>query len=1060
MLLIDDYRLEYKLGSGSFAEVYYTSKKNSKEIFATKRIEKTKALSEKMKNYFLNEIDILKNTKHPNIIKLNEMKSSQNNFYLIMEYCNGGNLAEIFEKHIEKNSKPFPETYVQQILKQISCGLFYLHKSNIIHRDLKLENILLHYENIEDLKNQNILNAQIKIIDFGFAKYLHDSAALSSICGSPINMDPVILKALANKQAVTDLAYNEKADIWSLGVMVYTMLIGRTPFVASNVKDLYQKINEGNYNIPKQLKLSKQAISLMNGLLQFETNERLSIDQLVFHEFLTLNVKDFEYYDLDLIDSGKGDITLNNKQDISKIWDGYKIKNKNIKLAQIKGNIGKKSLLDNDLQKFREPSQGYYLDSKTNVNITDKNDEERPKQSIDCITTSPNVNLKEMDLLKTTNENKFIDRKYPITNPLQSNYAVTSPLNNFIYKKNNTDTNLELQAQRNIINQELVTKKILDAPKGVPSITRAATTQISGSNSIITTNPMQNIPISNDKTLLNNDKVLFTTNQPAINELKMISNNKSPNARDKENFTALSNREVKEINNPNPITVKINPLEKNQENVNTKIISTSNLININNTFKIISETPTAGNKKFNGIQVNQIPDNFKTSNILQSDQNLIHTQKLKSEDFSMTTNTNLNSFITTTQENSRKTSEITQNQDTFIISTTNNATYISNNNQNNQKIISPSHDNKHLENKITIATTGNTNKIPIVTLASNPTIITSTNSQLNGNVLTTTQNQNIVSIGSTNTNNPLEKTIPENKNNSNINNITHVNSNGNTNKTLLNEKLKAINNPTNRYITSYQKNLITTPNDILGNYTAAAAALKSDPYKKIEGNTVSYSNGNLLSKLTDEGSKTITENSDIVINSNNNNIKFIQTTMSNMQNKNYPVQVQIQNSNDQIKTNINNDLFMNNIYNANLNNNKNKISEINSPKIPANVNNQISNKNIYEIAGPIIKSNIISLNEIGVEKKIQEDSRSEIKSTGPIYESSIYDIKGENNLKIISDLKRQIDMSLIKFTKLNENNIKILNDYSDANSVNKLYKLLKDVKSLIESGITLANNDK
>ena len=69
MLLIDDYKLEYKLGSGSFADVYYTTKKGSKEIFATKRVEKAKALSDKMKNYFLNEVDILKNTNHQNIIK-------------------------------------------------------------------------------------------------------------------------------------------------------------------------------------------------------------------------------------------------------------------------------------------------------------------------------------------------------------------------------------------------------------------------------------------------------------------------------------------------------------------------------------------------------------------------------------------------------------------------------------------------------------------------------------------------------------------------------------------------------------------------------------------------------------------------------------------------------------------------------------------------------------------------------------------------------------------------------------------------------------------------------
>ena len=88
-----------------------------------------------------------------------------------------------------------------------------------------MENILFHYESSVDAKNMNVLNADLKIIDFGFAKYLNDSSVASSICGSPINMDPMILKALAFKQIGQDFGYTEKADMWSLGIMVYTMLI-------------------------------------------------------------------------------------------------------------------------------------------------------------------------------------------------------------------------------------------------------------------------------------------------------------------------------------------------------------------------------------------------------------------------------------------------------------------------------------------------------------------------------------------------------------------------------------------------------------------------------------------------------------------------------------------------------------------------------------------------------------------------------------------------------------------------------------------------------------------
>lgn len=347
---IDDYTFEKKLGKGSYGDVYLTSKANSTTMYATKIIDKGLALSPEMKNYFFNEIQILKATHHENIIKLFELKETQERYYMIMEYCNGGTLDDNFRKYFLKNFKPFPENYVQYILRQIACGLYYLHKCNIIHRDLKLENILLQYDSNEDMENLNILKAKIKIIDFGFAKYMSDKCA-RSICGSPINMDPIILKALAYRRS-GEPNYNLKADIWSLGVIVFYILIGQTPFLADNYKELFNKIDEGNYKIPKFLKLSKEAISLVNSLLQFDANERLGIDQLIYHEFLTKNVSDFEYIDLDLVDSGNTfDLVLNSKEDINKIWNKYKTADNNVNLAQLRGSITRKSFITN-LEKY------------------------------------------------------------------------------------------------------------------------------------------------------------------------------------------------------------------------------------------------------------------------------------------------------------------------------------------------------------------------------------------------------------------------------------------------------------------------------------------------------------------------------------------------------------------------------------------------------------------------------------------------------------------------------------------------------------------------------------
>ena len=153
MIFIEPYTLEKKIGSGNFGDVFLTTKRNSDSIFATKKIEKAKVHSGVMKTYFLNEIDVLKSTDNENLIKLYEVKSSKNNFYMIMDYLNGGSLAEAYMKYFSINNKPFPEIYVQHILRSIAKGIYYLHKQEIIHRDLKFENILFNYEDVEDLKN-------------------------------------------------------------------------------------------------------------------------------------------------------------------------------------------------------------------------------------------------------------------------------------------------------------------------------------------------------------------------------------------------------------------------------------------------------------------------------------------------------------------------------------------------------------------------------------------------------------------------------------------------------------------------------------------------------------------------------------------------------------------------------------------------------------------------------------------------------------------------------------------------------------------------------------------
>jgi len=298
-MIVEDLTLLDKLGKGSFGEVFLTKKAGlSNQLFATKKVPKNLVMQQKIKRYFNNEIYILKNIDHPNVIKLYEIKQTINNFYLVFDYCNGGGLSNCLEAHMKKYGKPFSEETLQCIMRKVVSGLHYLHKNKIMHRDMKLDNILVHYHSEEDKKNVNVINSDIKIIDFGFARYLQDDELAQSVLGSPITMDPQILQKLKRIDSKETFGYDEKADIWSLGTIAYELLIGVPPFDANSYDELLDKISKGIYTIPNSLKLSKQCISFLNGLLQHDPKQRLNADDLLFHEFLTMDADRFEKVDL------------------------------------------------------------------------------------------------------------------------------------------------------------------------------------------------------------------------------------------------------------------------------------------------------------------------------------------------------------------------------------------------------------------------------------------------------------------------------------------------------------------------------------------------------------------------------------------------------------------------------------------------------------------------------------------------------------------------------------------------------------------------------------------
>ena len=296
-MLIDDLTLIKPLGKGAFGEVYLTSKQGTSTKYATKKLVKAKYMNNpKAKKYLDNEIAILKDINHPNIVKLIEIKDTNKYCYIVTEYCNGGSLSNCLENYQEENNKAFPEEIVQYLMKQIMNAIRYLHKNRILHRDLKLDNILINYDNENDRLKNNIMKGKIKIIDFGFARYLKNEELAFSTLGSPINMDPGILQKLNKVSNYRDYGYDEKADIWSLGTICYELLIGKSTFDSETMKELLIKVNKGNYFLPKYL--SKEAVSFINCMLQYDPKKRLSADKLYNHKFLRNKTNEFNKIDL------------------------------------------------------------------------------------------------------------------------------------------------------------------------------------------------------------------------------------------------------------------------------------------------------------------------------------------------------------------------------------------------------------------------------------------------------------------------------------------------------------------------------------------------------------------------------------------------------------------------------------------------------------------------------------------------------------------------------------------------------------------------------------------
>jgi serine/threonine protein kinase len=391
---VDNYILEKSIGEGAFGEVFITKVAgDDKTIYATKKLDRPTIDQSEAKKYLENEIKILRYLNHPNIVKYKDLKKSKNHYFVIMEYCNGGELKKALQKYIEKYDQPFPEEIVQHLMRQIISAFKYIHEKNIIHRDVKPDNILLHYENEEDKKNLNLMKAQVKIIDFGFSCFLGPDGLRYTTLGSPLCMDPLLLKKLtSSSNKVRQLGYNQSADIWSIGTVCYEMLIGKPAFDAEDMTDLINKVENGSYKIPTTM--SYEIVSFLNGMLQYSAKQRLTAAQLYRHDFLNKDVKQFKKINLEAISDrvSSGMIDVNAIHNTT-IWSIFNAKSETL-LSTILGAAFVKPVDKNEEQKLKIIEENTLLRLPTNGGIpenVEKNVTGMTKEELDKLDNAPQV---------------------------------------------------------------------------------------------------------------------------------------------------------------------------------------------------------------------------------------------------------------------------------------------------------------------------------------------------------------------------------------------------------------------------------------------------------------------------------------------------------------------------------------------------------------------------------------------------------------------------------------------------------------------------------------------
>ncbi|GFY37420.1 hypothetical protein TNIN_360711 [Trichonephila inaurata madagascariensis] len=254
---LDDFDIGKPLGKGKFGNVYLGREKTSKFVVALKVLFKSQLKQNGVEHQLRREVEIQSHLRHPNILRLYGYFYDESRVYLVLEYAPGGELYKALQR-----CKRFDEKTAANYMAKIGSALKYCHSKKIIHRDIKPENLLLGQ------------NDELKIADFGWSVHA-PSSRRTTLCGT---LDYLAPEMLENK------TYDEKVDLWCLGILCYEFLVGKPPFEAESMQTTYSLIRRVAVKFPSYV--SSGAQDFISRLLKKEPAERMSVDNVLKHPWV------------------------------------------------------------------------------------------------------------------------------------------------------------------------------------------------------------------------------------------------------------------------------------------------------------------------------------------------------------------------------------------------------------------------------------------------------------------------------------------------------------------------------------------------------------------------------------------------------------------------------------------------------------------------------------------------------------------------------------------------------------------------------------------------------